>query len=436
MRIENTADRRLMASAVRALAIRALGPGIAFAMSVLIVRLLGAEGSGVFYLASTLVLAGAVAGRCGLDTTLLRFAGAAWGSGDPAGVMGLKRNAIRITTLVGAAMTLTIVTSADWLSRAVFAEPELGEVMKVASFAIVPSALINLQASLLKSIARPGRAALVEGVAMPLLVTSLLALAMLFVSVDATVVAGCYLAGTILTALLAGRILAHCLPAAEAVHRLPLRGLMKSAVPLLWVDLMNFALVWALLLLIGVLASSSEVGIYNAAQRLTMQVGLLVTLFGSVTAPRFAALHADKHLETIDRLAVRTTRYVSLLASPFLVILLVWPEPVLALFGPEFRSAATPVRVLAMGQLVNALSGPVGYLLVVTGHERDLRNCQIVTVCLVLALGTVLIGHHGAIGAAIAGSVALVFNNLASLWLVHHRTGLRLHPGRLLKYAL
>ena len=51
-------------------------------------------------------------------------------------------------------------------------------------------------------------------------------------------------------------------------------------------------------------------------------------------------------------------------------MLFAWPGLVLAAFGAEFEGAATVVRILAVGQLVNALTGPAGYLLLLTGAQR------------------------------------------------------------------
>jgi O-antigen/teichoic acid export membrane protein len=42
----------------------------------------------------------------------------------------------------------------------------------------------------------------------------------------------------------------------------------------------------------------------------------------------------------------------------------------LGLYGEAFRSGASVLVVLAIGQIVNGATGPVGYLLNMTGHER------------------------------------------------------------------
>ncbi len=425
------ADRRLLGAATWALAIRGLGPAVAFVMSVLIARLLGAAGAGQFYIAVTVVMGAGIAARCGLDTALLRFAGVAGGRGAIA--PGLLGRVLAITAAFGLVVTLALLHSADWLALRLFDDPALGRVLSICALAVVPMALIHVQASLLKAASRVGWAAFVEGLGMPSMVTALLLLAAMAGPVAPTTVALCYLTGVIGASLLGLAITLGCLARAGAADAPPtLRQIMATAVPLFWVDALNFVLAWSPLLLLGALASSSDAGVYNVAQRLTTQVGLLVALFGSITAPRFAAMHHAGDLPAVHRLMVLTTRRMSLLAAPPLLLFVVWPTPILALFGAEFGAAADPLRVLALGQLVNAMTGPAGYLLAVTGQERTLRNCQLATVTLVIALTLGLIPVFGALGAAMAASTGLAFNNLACLWLVNRRLGLDLHPRHLI----
>ena len=44
-------------------------------------------------------------------------------------------------------------------------------------------------------------------------------------------------------------------------------------------------------------------------------------------------------------------------------------KPMLALFGPEFASGHNALRLLTMGQFVHAATGPVGYLMSLTGYQ-------------------------------------------------------------------
>ena len=59
---------------------------------------------------------------------------------------------------------------------------------------------------------------------------------------------------------------------------------------------------------------------------------------------------------------------------PVALAIAVLAEPLLALFGDEFRDGAGAVRILVAGELVKAFLGLSGLLLVMTGHEGDLTR--------------------------------------------------------------
>ena len=96
----------------------------------------------------------------------------------------------------------------------------------------------------------------------------------------------------------------------------------------------------------------------------------------------------------------------------------------MAWFGPAFESGAVCVLCLAFGQLVNALCGPVMYLLNMTGHERVAQRILWVAALLNLALNVWAIPRFGILGAAASTAATMVLWNVAAAVAVHRRLGL------------
>jgi O-antigen/teichoic acid export membrane protein len=71
--------------------------------------------------------------------------------------------------------------------------------------------------------------------------------------------------------------------------------------------------------------------------------------------------------------------------------------------------------ILAFGQLINVLFGPVGILLNMTGHERDTMRGLTMAAVLNVLLSLTLIPMFGINGAAIASAITLVICNVL-LW--------------------
>jgi O-antigen/teichoic acid export membrane protein len=67
--------------------------------------------------------------------------------------------------------------------------------------------------------------------------------------------------------------------------------------------------------------------------------------------------------------------------------------------------------------LVNAITGSVGYLLAMSGHEKDYCNVVLVSGSLAVILALVLTPWFGATGAAIATALAVASQNFLSMFL-------------------
>ena len=80
-----------------------------------------------------------------------------------------------------------------------------------------------------------------------------------------------------------------------------------------------------------------------------------------------------------------------------------------------------PFAILAAGNVINALSGSVGYLLVMSGHERLVARVFAAVAALNIVLNTVLIPRIGAPGAATATAVSMALWNLTLIVLVRNR---------------
>ena len=53
--------------------LKIIGAALAFAFNIVLARLLGAEGTGIYFLAFTVCIIASVFGRMGLDNVILRF---------------------------------------------------------------------------------------------------------------------------------------------------------------------------------------------------------------------------------------------------------------------------------------------------------------------------------------------------------------------------
>ncbi len=152
-------------------------------------------------------------------------------------------------------------------------------------------------------------------------------------------------------------------------------------------------------------------------------------------APRVSALHTEGNREHLQRLLTNTARAATLVAAPAILTFLLFPGPILGIFGPRFRAATPVLMILTGAQMTDVLCGPVGMLLIMTGHERI--SARIVGIAMVLnvVLNTALIPTFGPVGAAIATAASIIFRNVGMVVAAHHKlrldsTALGLLAGR------
>jgi O-antigen/teichoic acid export membrane protein len=191
-----------------------------------------------------------------------------------------------------------------------------------------------------------------------------------------------------------------------------------------WVStLASTGLIWADTLLLAVLTNAKDVGIYNVSTRIVTLAVFVMAPINAAFAPHIAHLHHTAQREQLQRAYAAATGWIVRLSLPAFVVLIVFPGDLLRLFGHNFAAGATVAAVLAVGQLVNAATGPCGTLLNMSG--RVAVN-MVDTVCVLafnVVLNIVLIPRLGVLGAAVAWSVSLALVNLIRLLQVRSLMG-------------
>jgi O-antigen/teichoic acid export membrane protein len=86
------------------------------------------------------------------------------------------------------------------------------------------------------------------------------------------------------------------------------------------------------------------------------------------------------------------------------------------------------LTVILAGQFINVATGSVGVLLMMTGHERQLKQLTLASSFILIVLCFLLIPHLGGVGAALAVTVSTTVLNLSALYVAQLRLGIRVCP--------
>lgn len=423
----DTHMQELLRGASVAFVLKILSAGLAFVLNVVLARFLGADGSGIYFLAFTVVLITATIGRIGMENALVRFIAANVEDNKLGRVLGVYNKAIGYAFTAALLLAMLLYFFAPWLSHTIFDKPALESPLKIMSLAVVPQALLILHAYALQGLKRTASYITVMSLWVPL-ITVLLSISFITTyGIDAASYG--YLVATMITLGIGYHLWRKAIePFSRTNATFETKRLLGSSIPLLWMVLMNLVITWSPLLFLGVWESSESVGIYNAASRTAMLTSFVLVAVNSIAAPKFAALYQQGDIAGLGRVARNSAIMMVLLASPVLLLFMGAPKWILGLFGEQFTQGAVVLMILAAGQFVNAATGSVGYLLMMTGNEQLMRDNLIFCAFSGIILSLILIPQYGVIGAAMSAATILSVQNVIAMVMVWRKLGIMTLP--------
>ena len=186
---------------------------------------------------------------------------------------------------------------------------------------------------------------------------------------------------------------------------------------------MNQAVQWCAPIIIGVYLVAEQVAFFSVAQRIALLTSFILMAVNLVVAPKFANFNAKNDLEGIRKTALFSVRLLVLSALPIVLFMLLLPEFLMGLFGEQFKQGAVILQILVLGQAINVITGSVGFLLMMSGNERDMRFVTIISGCGVLLSVPLFTSLYGAMGAALATAFFISLQNLLAVYFVKKRLG-------------
>jgi enterobacterial common antigen flippase len=147
------------------------------------------------------------------------------------------------------------------------------------------------------------------------------------------------------------------------------------------------------------LLSPAALGAYVVAQSLTQSLSIAPVSIGTVFFPKVAGRQLSEVVE-ISGLAIRGT--TALVGLGAVALSLCAPQLLATLYGEGFRSATTPLRILACEAVLGAFAGLASQVFMAVGKPGTVAVLQAVGVAIFIPAAYKLIPTMGVNGAAIA----------------------------------
>lgn len=411
----STNFREIALGSVLAISAKVIAIGCIFLMNLVIVRQIGVHEAGVFFLCLATVSFVANVGRLGLDKSLVRFISSAKSTDNMVKLHGVYRKAIAWGT-----SSCVIFASLFFLFRVpisvnIFNKSFLEPVLTIMIVAIPLIGLFTLHASSLQGLKK----VLMSMISLSLIAPLCTLLALLtFGSNDALDVAYIYTASCAVAVVAAYFFWKISTSKITYQAKFSSTQLRQSCFPLLGAVCCNQIVAWSSLILLGVWGSAEDVGIFAIAQRTALLTSLVLIGVNAITAPKLSELISQSRHNEVIKIARLAVRLSLVAAVPSFIVIAIYPEVILNIFGSEFIIASTALIILAFGQLINNISGPVEALLTMSGNELKVGQNFAVGAFLSIFLGILLIPYYGLLGAAITQATAVASLNLVGVFQV------------------
>jgi len=170
------------------------------------------------------------------------------------------------------------------------------------------------------------------------------------------------------------------------------------------------------------------IGQYGAAIRLGNFIAMPLLSINNVFAPTIAELHSKGELQKLESMFKLMTRWSVMFSLPIFLIMVLFAPYLLALPGPGFVAAWPLLVAFSIGSMINAGTGAVGYMLLMTGYQRLSFLNSLVAVVVNIVFGILLTPRYGAMGTAISTGLAICVLNFMRVLQV--RVILKMHPYR------
>jgi len=417
----------------------AIGAVATFAAQVLITNALGDQAFGVVTLTTQAAFIAASATRFGMDVANVRLVAILAGRGEVARARGLVRRSALIAASVSIPFGIVAFLASPWLAERFTAIPDVAEPAFQAAAITVPfAALAFVYMGATRGLKIMRYTLYSQWIVQPIGWVVLM-VAFWAVSQTAgmtTLAFGASWAAALLVAFGGwAREERRFAPAAAGGVGIPEEhtgslvrfGALRAPATLFsqlifWTDMFVLSILWSDQGSTG----AAQVGIYSAVLYSGQALFLFLTSVSLTFSPFVADLHHRGEREQLDALYKNVTRWTLAATIPVLLVLGILPEATLRIFGEDFTTGSTALRILIAGMIVPVMVGTVGFILIMAG--RTGWDLAIYLGAFAIDIGVALAlagpGDLGIRGAALAQALTLTFSAIARLLLVRRFLGI------------
>jgi len=384
-----------------------------FVIAFLLARVLGAEQFGIYSLALSAAAIVSTISLLGMDDAVLRNIAVHASHKDEEGLWGTLQLTIGFTLTMSIILGAGLYIFAEPIAENLFSEPLLVPMLHLVAM-IIP--ILTLSEMLL--FATRGFTRMDYGVIardfIQIPIRFVLLCILVFINLNAFTAMITFGVADLTASIVLVYFLNKEFPLKRPFNsaKRDVRGLLNFSLPFWFSDILNTVRNNIQVMMLGSLSTITSAGIFTIVSRVNL---LSIITYRSVQTsirPIIAELQSKNKWHDVGRLYQTSTRWALLVNIPMTLIMILYSEEILLIFGESFVEGGMALTILAVSEFVKVLTGMSGTIIDMSGLNRLKMVNTVIQVVLVVGINVYLIPRWGLLGAAVAVFVSISVMNV------------------------
>lgn len=391
---------------------------VGYLMRIFIARKLGPYEYGLFFGTFAIISFIALFGNLGLDETIAKFVAEFKVKNRKDKITSIILLSLMMKLFIFFIILLIIFSLADVIAIEILNNQKASIILKLLTLSIFLTSLLPTFQSALRGLGKIKQYSFVSFLF--IFITFLSALLLVPGSKEKTIsLAYCYIIGALISGLASFIFFIKSFPRflkfKISIDRDLIERTILFAIPTFAYSIAYIIISYTDTIMLSVFRTIQEVGLYQVVIPTARMILYFSMALSTILLPVFSEMWAKGEKKGVGELLFRILKISLVLAIPLSLIFIMFPSIVLnVLFGHEYVSAATPLRILAIGYLFYILS--TIHFNLMNGIGKPILTTKIVyaSAGLNVILNFILIPHIGIVGAAIASMTSFTFSFILS----------------------
>jgi O-antigen/teichoic acid export membrane protein len=418
---------------------RIFGKAVFFITQIFLARFLGPKYFGLYAIAWTCFIIVSMIAHLGLEKGVIHFASKYWKK-DNRKVWEILRPSLSLSFYFSVLLAIISFVFAPTIANSMFSKPELIPFIRLFSLAIPLRSVIIVASAATRISLNMKYSVISQDIVQPS-VSLILILVFSFCGLGVLGVIGAKIISFAMVNFLLFVFLNKLFKISN-FFSYPWdfeirKKLMLFSIPAALAGIFTVYMVWVDRIFLGYFFPSESVGIYQAISQFSVLFSVILSSFNSIFSPIIVQLHSNKDLTSLEEFYRIITKWVVYITSPIFLVIFFYSSDIIAiLFGNQYLEGTIPLIILTCGQMVNVATGPVGFLLTMTGKQNSWFFISASMLLLNIFLNYLLIPRYGLVGAALSTAISISLLFIFGLILVKYFLKIWPYDRRYLKGAI